>query len=194
MAEKETDSFPLSSLKKVKGSRRLVREKVLQIIIASELSGVSWGAIFSHIFFRIFNFDTDDNKPEKLLKPQEIIELEADIPIIWKEEEVEFAQKLIRQVLENASFVDRLIQDNVTNWELNRIALIDRKLIHIAVTELMYIEDVPPKVSINEAIDIAKKYSTEKSGNFINGVLDTLYEKLKKKGKIMKSGRGLIDS
>lgn len=193
MAENPIDSFPLSTKRKVKGTRRLVREKAMQIIIASEMSGVSWGTIFSHIFFRIFNFDTDENLPEKLLKPEEIIELEADIPISWKEEEIEFAQKLIRKSIDNHDLVEQLIASNVTNWEIGRIALVDKVLIRIAITELLDFEDVPPKVSINEAIDIAKKYSTDKSGNFINGVLDTLFANLKKEGKVTKTGRGLIN-
>ncbi len=193
MAENLIDDFPLSTKRKVKGTRRLVREKALQIIIASEMSGVSWGTNFSHIFFRVFNFDTDENLPERLLKPDEIIELEADTPIIWKQEEIDFAQKLIRKSIENAALVEDLIAKNVTNWEIGRIAIIDKVLIRIAITELLNFEDVPPKVSINEAIDIAKKYSTEKSGHFINGVLDTLFAKLKKEGKVVKTGRGLID-
>ena len=81
----------------------------------------------------------------------------------------------------------------VTNWQFDRIALMDRLILRMALCELINYEEIPPKVTINEAIDLAKKYSTYESGRFVNGVLDALYRKLKKDKKITKSGRGLID-
>jgi N utilization substance protein B len=86
-----------------------------------------------------------------------------------------------------------MIREKVNNWEMERIALIDRILLRIAIAELLYFPDIPPKVSINEAIEIAKEYSTAKSGKFINGVLDAILTDLKQSGKLNKSGRGLIE-
>jgi|DewCreStandDraft_4_1066084.scaffolds.fasta_scaffold00401_25 N utilization substance protein B len=185
--------FPLSKKRKIKGTRRLSREKALQIIIACEVSNTPWRENFNHIFFRDFTFDEIETEPKKLLRPDEILELEADTPIDWTDEEIDFTVKLIEKVEENKDYIDNLIVRFAQNWELDRIAIIDRAIIQIAVTEFIAFEEIPTKVSINEAIDIAKQYSTEKSGIFINGILDSILDMLKSEGKIIKSGRGLID-
>jgi N utilization substance protein B len=75
---------------------------------------------------------------------------------------------------------------------MDRIALIDKLLLQIGITELMYFPEIPPKVSINEVIEIAKDYSTSNSGKFINGILDAILSELKESGNLNKSGRGLI--
>ncbi len=104
-----------------------------------------------------------------------------------------FAEKLIRTILQHQDTIDTTIKQKVTNWEFNRIAVIDRILLRMGVCEFLYFEDIPPKVSINEAIEIAKRYSTEKSGQFINGVLDSILADLKANSRLTKSGRGLVD-
>lgn len=188
------EDFPLSKNKKIKGTRRMVREKVLQILFASNVSETEVDELFTHIFYRDFNLNEDVVKHEKLLKPDEIIEIEADIPVKWKPDEIQFSKKLIYQTLSNKSKIDTLIKENSQNWEIERIDLIDRLLIHICITELIDFPEIPPKVSINEAIDIAKKYSTPKSSYFINGVIDAIHNKLKANGEIKKEGRGLKES
>ena len=188
------EDFPLSKNNKVKGSRRLAREKVLQILTADNISDTSLDILFSHIFFRKFNLNENvSEKADRLLKPDEIMEMEADVPISWKDDDIEFAQKLITKTNEKAAYYDELISDYAKNWKLERIALIDRILIHMAITELLNFPDIPPKVSVNEAIDIAKKYSTDKSSLFINGILDALLVKFRKDKTLKKSGRGLIE-
>ena len=129
----------------------------------------------------------------KLLTPAEVTEIESDIPILWKDEEIEFGRILTKSTIELKSEIDDMIQNLVQNWELVRLALIDKILMYIAATEIMKVPEIPLKVSINEAIDIAKKYSTEKSGTFINGILDKILETLKADGKVHKTGRGLIE-
>ncbi len=197
MLMEENAVFPLSKTKKVKGHRRRAREKVLQILTAHEISGTPWGKIFSHVFFREFNFGEDDEVeqevPEagKLLTQSEIEELESDTPIEWEEVEIKFARDLIEHTINLAEYSEKIITETAKNWELSRIARIDRILMQMAITELLKFPEVPPKVSINEAIDIAKKYSTDKSGLFINGLLDSILEKLKTEGQIRKTGRGL---
>ena len=199
MNELLTDSFPLSKAKQINGNRRLAREKVMQVLMAHEISGVEWEAIFSHVFFREFNFDevlntsSEFNPMLKLLTPAEVTEIESDIPILWKDEEIEFGRILTKSTIELKSEIDDMIQNLVQNWELVRLALIDKILMYIAATEIMKFPEIPLKVSINEAIDIAKKYSTEKSGTFINGILDKILETLKADGKVHKTGRGLIE-
>ncbi len=187
-----TEGFPLSKHSGVKGSRRLAREKVLQVLTAYFVCDSSLDNLFQHIFFRKFNFgDAEEEKSSKLLRPDEIYELEADVPIIWKDDEIEFGRNLIRYTIENLEKIDKMINEFAKNWELERIALIDHTLMQMAATELIKFPDIPPKVSINEALDIAKKYSTNKSRVFINGVLDSILNKMKKQGTITKKGRGL---
>lgn len=189
------DIFPLSRKKKVNGTRRLAREKVLQILISHKISGTPVDQLYKHIFFREFNFGDEEEvqKYEKLLKPDEVFELEADIPIEWREDDMEFANTLIKLCLTTGDYLDALLKEHAENWELERIALIDRYLMHIAIAEMINFPDIPPKVSLNEAIDIAKVYSTDKSGVFINGVLDTLMDKFKREGAMKKEGRGLLE-
>lgn len=187
--------FPLSKKSSIKGSRRLAREKVLQILIASSVSDVPTSDLFEHIFYREFNFGDEEMplEPDRVLHPDVVYEIEADTRISWRDDEIEFGKKLIECTQKNEEFTDNLLKEFAANWELDRIAIIDRYLMHIATAELLFFPEVPPKVSINEVIDIAKKYSTEKSGVFINGVLDSMLAKLKEDGKLAKVGRGLID-
>jgi N utilization substance protein B len=88
--------------------------------------------------------------------------------------------------------IDNDIIKHLKNWDFNRLAVIDRVIMRMAIIELLYFKDIPPEVSINEAIELAKKYSTEKSDKFINGLLDAVFRKLKDENRISKSGRGLI--
>lgn len=184
--------YPLSKTKNIRGTRRLAREKAMQVIIAYSVCETDLDQLINHIFFREFNFEQEElEKPEKLLRPDEIYELEADIPLTWKEENLVFGKELINGALKNYEATEKLIEEFAKNWELERIAPIDKTLLVLAATELMNFPDIPPKVSINEALDIAKKYSTDKSKTFINGVLDAMLDKFKKEGKLNKTGRGL---
>lgn len=88
---------------------------------------------------------------------------------------------------------DVLIQSKAENWELERIALIDRILMQMGISEMKNFEEIPIKVTINEYLEIAKKFSTPKSSKFINGILDSLYIQFKQDDQIQKSGRGLIE-
>ena len=103
-----------------------------------------------------------------------------------------FANNLFKGVLDGNKTFDILISDNCQNWDLERISTIDRILLKMGIYEFLYFHDIPIKVTINEYIDIAKKYSTPKSKNFINGVLDILSKKMV--DKINKTGKGLIDN
>jgi N utilization substance protein B len=147
-----------------KSRRRVVREKVLQILYAYEMNNESLQQLSRDILSDIT--DTTDKS---------------------------FAEELIRQVITNVEDLDKRIIHRVTNWEMNRIALIDKILLRIGICELLYFPDIPPKVSINESIEIAKDYSTSGSAKFINGILDAVLAEEKKKGKLNKSGRGLVE-
>jgi N utilization substance protein B len=85
-----------------------------------------------------------------------------------------FAEPLIRGTIENQVRIDELIRQHARNWELHRIAVVDRNIMRLAIYEMLCREDIPPVVSINEAVDIAKKFSTHDSGKFVNGILDKI--------------------
>jgi len=85
-----------------------------------------------------------------------------------------YAQKLIDGVLGNRDRIDDAIRDASINWKLERMAVVDRNVLRIAVYELIFLEDVPERVSLNEAIEIVKRFGAEESGAFINGILDRI--------------------
>ena len=144
-------------------TRRQIREKVLQVLYAFELSKDPIDKIKSDLLM-------DIKDKENLL----------------------FAEKLIKHVIDEKKRYDELIKSTVDNWDMERIALIDSILIKMCLSEFYYFEEIPPKVSINEAIDLAKDYSTKNSGKFVNGILDSLLIKLQRNDEIKKSGKGLI--
>lgn len=92
----------------------------------------------------------------------------------------EFTTTLVRGTLQNLQKLDAAISSYAENWELNRMAVIDRNIIRMASFELFYLEDIPPKVSINEAVDLAKKYGDVDSGKFVNGILDRVNKEERK--------------
>ena len=110
------------------------------------------------------------------------------------EDDFKFLDRLFLDVIKKNDFLEEMIQKRTKNWDVERIALTDRVILKLALVEMMNSPSIPVKVSINEAIEIAKMYSTPKSKQFINGVLDVLSNELTSTGKIRKSGRGLIDN
>jgi len=92
----------------------------------------------------------------------------------------EYAQKLIDGVLSNRDKIDDTIRDASINWKLERMAVVDRNVLRIAVYELIFLEEVPERVSLNEAIEIVKRYGAEESGAFINGILDRVHSGVSK--------------
>jgi len=92
----------------------------------------------------------------------------------------EFCETLINGVLANKAAVDELIQKYTVNYELHRIAAVDRNILRVAIYEMLFCNDVPPIVAINEAIEIAKRYGAEESGRFVNGILDRVKLDLKR--------------
>src|SRR5436305_8698489 len=97
-----------------------------------------------------------------------------------------FAEPLIRGAIEHRVAVDEQIKKYAVNWELHRIAAVDRNILRLAIYEMLYREDIPPVVSINEAVDIAKKFSTQDSGKFVNGILDKVKSELMRPAREVK--------
>jgi len=128
------------------GKRRKARELALQVLYACELSG-----------------DPID----------EILEAVPDRGVVSSEVS-DFAASLSRKTIQHLARIDEIIIQKVQKWELSRIAVVDKTILRLAICELLYFPDIPQKVSINEAIELAKIYSTRESGRFVNGILDSV--------------------
>lgn len=110
-----------------------------------------------------------------------------------EEDEMEFTKLLLRKTVAFDKENEQIIDELTSNWELDRIAKMDVILMKMAITELQIFKSIPTKVTLNEYIEISKFYSTPKSNGFINGVLDKAIHRLSSEGKIVKTGRGLIN-
>ena len=108
------------------------------------------------------------------------------------QDEIEFGQDLFNNILSNNEDLKNHLIGRTPNWDSERIAKIDYAILITSIAELIYFPSIPPKVTINEYIEIAKEFSSPSSGKFINGVLDKLIKDLTDKGLIVKTGRGLI--
>lgn len=124
---------------------------------------------------------------------ENLLSIIDDVMDSFSEPTHSFVRNLVIITIQHQDELDVLIRYHAKNWDVDRIAMLDRILLRLGVCEFLYFEDVPPKVSINEIIEIAKRYSTDQSSGFINGVLDSALEDLKSRGQIRKSGRGVVD-
>jgi len=86
----------------------------------------------------------------------------------------DFSASLVKGVMDNLESIDQRIAHYATNWQLKRMAVVDRNILRLASFEILFLSDIPAKVSINEAVDLAKKFSTEEAGKFVNGILDKI--------------------
>jgi N utilization substance protein B len=109
-----------------------------------------------------------------------------DLKDMVQEEKWKFAKQLLQTAIDKKEFVGEMIKPKLKNWDAERIALLDMIMMRMGICEFLYFETIPPKVTINEYIDIAKQYSTQQSGQFINGVLDNIHKELVAAGKIQK--------
>ncbi len=109
-------------------------------------------------------------------------------------EALKFAESLYFRTVEMEKELDSIIQEQIRNWEISRLAVIDKLILRIALCEFLRFEDIPTKVTINEAIELAKRYSTRNSGKFVNGIIDAALASLNEQGRIRKTGRGLVDT
>ncbi len=111
--------------------------------------------------------------------PQDVLEL-CDDSFNNSENDI-YTRELFNCVVEKKSWADDLISQCLENWEYGRVAILDKILLRMGVSEIYHIDDVPPKVSISEMVEIAKVYSTEESSSFVNGILDTIYKNYSEK-------------
>lgn len=147
--------------------RREAREAVLQALYANEIGKGQWTQIIQAIIKPKFSKDTETFK---------------------------FAERLFLKIVNNQEEMDEVIRAHIKNWRIERLTTIDRLVLRMAIAEFLHFEQIPTKVTMNEAIEIAKRFSTKKSGNFVNGILDSALEQLKEDGRIEKKGRGLIET
>jgi len=116
-----------------------------------------------------------------LAKPQSV-----NFQEMLTNEKWEFAKGLVESVLEKKSVTMALIKPKLKNWDPERIAALDMILMEMGVCEFLFFETIPPKVTINEYIDLAKEYSTQLSGQFVNGILDNIHKDLVRENKMHK--------
>jgi len=114
------------------------------------------------------------------------------MPLFKNDDDKEFVKRLFRQTILHSESNSELIDKNTTNWEVERIALMDILVMQLAITEIMEFPEIPVKVTLNEYIEIAKYYCTPKSSTFVNGILDNIVKEIREKGQIKKYGRGLV--
>jgi transcription antitermination protein NusB len=133
--------------------RRKERERVLQVLYALEYN------------------------------PIPVEELLNQFETPFKKDVSEFSQKLIEIANVNKVALDTLIKEHIFNWDFSRLAIIDKILLRMAAAELLYFEDIPPEVTLNEIIEISKIYSTDRSGKFLNGILDAILKDVRS-GKV----------
>jgi len=125
-----------------------------------------------------FHAETDENQPL--------------MPMFKDADDEQFSKDLLRKTVVNHDELRQLIENYASNWDMERIAYMDILIMQMALSEFIYFPSIPTKVSLNEYIELSKYYSTDKSRNFINGILDKALKELKLEGKVRKTGRGLI--
>jgi N utilization substance protein B len=155
------------------------------------------------MFFELWDISWSENKDivkgmiKKTLKsynPEAAIKFELlELALNW-EEDKEYFETLYSATVDQQKNYEKSIAEKSKNWDIDRISVTDRIIIEMALAEMINFPSIPVKVSINEYIELSKNYSTPKSKQFVNGMLDALAIELKEKGIIKKSGRGLLDN
>ena len=97
--------------------------------------------------------------------------------------QISYSKRLCKSSIKNKEFIDKLIKERLKNWDISRLAIIDKIILRMSATEMFFIDDVPPKVSIAEGVEIAKVFSTKDSSSFVNGILDAIYNDVYIKNK-----------
>jgi N utilization substance protein B len=114
------------------------------------------------------------------------------MPLYKNEDDVHYVKTLLRKTIIKSKEYSELIDKNTTNWEVERIALMDILVMQLAITEIVEFQEIPVKVTLNEYIEIAKYYCTSKSSTFVNGILDKVVREMKENDMFRKTGRGLV--
>ena len=163
------------------GKRREARERAVQFLFQHDLNPPGDLAAELEQFWNSQRTAAIEEEKSGAATWGEKVELPP--PTAEEAETRLFAEPLIKGVLEHRDAIDEQIKKHAKNWDFHRIAAVDRNIMRLAIYEMLHRQDIPPVVSINEAVDIAKKFSTQDSGKFVNGILDKI------KGELMRPAR-----
>jgi len=141
-----------------KVDKRVSRYVCLQLLYSLEMSNASQKDIINH--FYINSNELYDDLSEK---------------------QINYIKKIVDLCKKYKDSIDKLINTKLKNWDMSRLALMDKLILRMAITEMLYVDEVPPKVSITEGVEIAKEFSTKDSSRFVNGILDAVYNNVVKK-------------
>ena len=166
------------------GKRREARERAVQFLFQHDLNPPADLELELAQFWNSQRAAAIEDEKSGMAKWGENIELPP--PTVEEAETRLFAEPLIKGVLQNRDAIDEHIKKHAKNWDFHRIAAVDRNIMRLAIYEMLFREDIPPIVSINEAVDIAKKFSTQDSGKFVNGILDKIKGELMRPARIVK--------
>ena len=166
------------------GRDKKTERDILEFIFASLL--VPSEHFQAHIEELFSNWDDDGEMISQIVMSYLAKPGSVSFQEIISKEKAEFARLLLQTVIEKKEVVMDLIRPRLKNWDADRIATLDMILMQMGVVEFLYFETIPPKVSINEYIDLAKDYSTPQSGQFVNGILDNIHKELVKEEKMHK--------
>lgn len=166
-------------------SRERKDEKELILFIFTNLMLPDEDFIY-HIEENFTNWDDDAEMMDQLIMNYLHKPSQYSLQQVIGEEKTKFAKNLLLTAIDKSDYALELIKPKLKNWDSERIAVLDMILMQLGVCELLYFETIPPKVTINEYIDLAKEYSTPQSGHFVNGILDSIHKELLAENKIHK--------
>jgi transcription antitermination protein NusB len=166
-------------------SREKPQEKKIIEFILNDLM-LANEIVISHIEENFVNWDDDGEMLVQLLTGYMQKPGTYNFKQMMTADKDQFAKGLLQTVLEKDNHLQSLITPKLKNWDPERIALLDMIMMKMGVAEFLYFETIPPKVTINEYIDLAKEYSTSQSGQFVNGILDNIHKELVQQGKMQK--------
>jgi transcription antitermination protein NusB len=159
---------------------QLIFNKIIEVISSNEL-------YYSTIEESFANYEDDIVMIQGWISKNLAQIKSTNFTQLMSKDKTQFAHELVETFLDKYTFTQELIKPKLTNWDPERIAIIDMIILQMGITELLYFESIPTKVTINEYIDIGKLYSTMQSGQFVNGVLDNIHKDLVKENKINKT-------
>jgi N utilization substance protein B len=170
----ETDPYKkyiAAPAREARGEREIISVLFEEVLLPSE-------AFISHIEEVYSNWDDDGDMVVQLVKSYLAKPGASDFGQFIPADKDQFARELLRAVLEKTEHLETYIFPKLKNWDAERIAALDMILMKMGVAEFLYFETIPPKVTINEYIELAKEYSTQQSGQFVNGILDGIHKDL----------------
>ena len=176
----EYKQYIASSERTAKGEKEILEFLFNKLMLENEV-------FISHLEENFINWDDDSDIVVQTVRNVLQKPGAASFGEIISPDKLQFARSLLTTTLEKGKHVETFIFPRLKNWDAERIATLDMIIMKMGVTEFLYFETIPPKVTINEYIDIAKEYSTQQSGQFVNGILDNIHKELVQQGKLHKT-------